>query len=324
MSDFVERFNPSDYSGLERVALLKKLDAATAAIFREAFINTEADEPFRRKIERVVCESNMAGIEEFSAEWHTLIKLKMRRMQLSRDFVCAAIDNLGGGTGFNLFERELITGSAAISGLYDEYYMQYLNSVQDQSILAAIAASPPSPDQKACYSHYTIVQHSEADGYSTTSFAKHFAESLAPIVAAMDSLITRLRAVPDLTDDQQNYIAFFEHYRLCHTSDADATTLEELWSELDRKWMDTKGDIQIVHDIETGYGDPLRMKATPVSESLALLHRRHYQKFSLFLFVTGLLFALSGRYLCGAERNDSFHPGPDDGVLSGQRHKDCQ
>jgi hypothetical protein len=24
-----------------------------------------------------------------------------------------------------------------------------------------------------------------------------------------------------------------------------------------------QGDIQVVHDIETGYGDPLRMKATP-------------------------------------------------------------
>ena len=33
--------------------------------------------------------------------------------------------------------------------------------------------------------------------------------------------------------------------------------------ELDRVWMDTRGPIQIVHDIETGYGDPLRVKATP-------------------------------------------------------------
>ena len=39
--------------------------------------------------------------------------------------------------------------------------------------------------------------------------------------------------------------------------------MEQLWADLDRKWMDCKGDIQIVHDIETGYGDPLRVKATP-------------------------------------------------------------
>lgn len=264
MSEFLEQFNQRDYDGLERVALLKKIDAVTTEIFRKSFVDTEEDATFKRKVERVVFESNMAGIEEFSTEWHSLIKLKMKRMQLTRDFVCAAVNNLANATGFNSFERELIIGSSTISGLYDEYYIRYLDAVQEPSVIEAIAANPPSPDQKECYSHYTIVQHTSA-GYSTVSFAKYFEECLAPIIAAMSDLINRLRAVPDLTADQLNYIAFFEHYRLCHTSDVTAEELEELWSELDRKWMDTKGDIQIVHDIETGYGDPLRMKATPVS-----------------------------------------------------------
>ena len=265
MAEFLARFHSTDYSGLERVALLKKLDVVTSSIFRESFIDTEGDAAMRRKIERVVFESNMAGLEEFSTEWYDLIKLKMQRMQLSRDFICAAINELGATTGFNAFERELITGSATISALYDEYYLQYLATVQEKYIVSTIAASPPAPSQRECYSHYTIVHHSPESGYTTTSFAKSFQTVLEPIIAAMDSLIENLRAVPDLSPDQQNYISFFEHYRLCHATDASAEVLEELWSELDRKWMDTKGDIQIVHDIETGYGDPLRMKATPVS-----------------------------------------------------------
>jgi hypothetical protein len=279
MAEFLQQFNTQDYAGLERVALLKKIDAVTTGIFRKSFVDTEADAGFKRKIEKVVFESNMAGIEEFSSEWHTLIKLKMRRMQLTRDFVCAAINNLADATGFNPFERELITGSSEISGLYDAYYIKYLDAVQEPSVIEAIAANPPSPSQKECYSHYTIVQHSPS-GYSTISFAKYFEGCLAPIIAAMDDLIGRLRACSTLTADQQNYIAFFEHYRLCHSSDVSAEALEELWSELDRKWMDTKGDIQIVHDIETGYGDPLRMKATPVSDLPAQLC------LSFFLFAT--------------------------------------
>ena len=47
--------------------------------------------------------------------------------------------------------------------------------------------------------------------------------------------------------------------------DASSEDLEAAWNELDRRWMDCKMPIQIVHDIETGYGDPLRVKATPVS-----------------------------------------------------------
>jgi hypothetical protein len=31
--------------------------------------------------------------------------------------------------------------------------------------------------------------------------------------------------------------------------------LEAAWRELDRKWMDTKMPIQLIHDIETGYGE---------------------------------------------------------------------
>jgi len=36
-----------------------------------------------------------------------------------------------------------------------------------------------------------------------------------------------------------------------------------MWTELDRVWMEIKYPIQIVHDIEDGYGDPLRTKIIP-------------------------------------------------------------
>ena len=190
--------------------------------------------------------------------------------------------------GFSEFERELILGCAKISSLYGDYYFEYLKAVQDPSITSRLASNPPSPESESdCYSHYTIVQHTEADGYSTISFAAFFADVLAPILAEMDSLVAKLHAVSDaascsaeVKQEHNAYIEFFQHYRLCHSCDASASELEELWAELDRKWMNMKvcisyvrqsidnmqflqGDIQIVHDIETGYGDPLRMKATP-------------------------------------------------------------
>jgi len=43
----------------------------------------------------------------------------------------------------------------------------------------------------------------------------------------------------------------------------DPGRLEDAWNLCDRKWMDCKGPLQIVHDIEDGYSDPLRAKQGP-------------------------------------------------------------
>lgn len=149
--------------------------------------------------------------------------------------------------GFSEFERELILGSTKISNLYGAYYFAYLEAVQDPSITTKLVMNPPCPDtQGDCYSHYTIVSHSEEGGYKTVSFAAHFVEVLAPILAEMDALVAKLQALSSTDTDgavaQEHaaYVAFFQHYRLCHSSDVSASELEELWSELDRKWMDMK------------------------------------------------------------------------------------
>jgi hypothetical protein len=265
MASFTAEFDLSLLDSAQRVVLLKKIDAITEKIFRETILNKETNSDLRDKIERVVFQSNLAGIEEFSEEFMFLIQKKMERMTLCRSGIAHALTTLGEATGFTAFERELIIGSTKISQLYDPYYLRYLEVVQAPRILQQIASSPPSTSADvACYSHYTVVDFDEVSGeYSTTSFAKAFEDVLQPIIAQFDSLLSQLRSLPNLTAENEADLTFLEHYRLCHATDSDSESLEALWTELDRKWMDTKGWIQIVHDIETGYGDPLRMKATP-------------------------------------------------------------
>lgn len=148
---------------------------------------------------------------------------------------------MGDATGFSEFERELILGSTNISSLYGAYYFAYLEAVQDPSITTKLVMEPPcASTQSDCYSHYTIVKY-DAGGYSTVSFAAHFAKVLAPIIAEMDTLVAKLQALSTPgSEEHAAYIAFFQHYRLCHSSDVSADELEELWSELDRKWMNMK------------------------------------------------------------------------------------
>lgn len=136
-------------------------------------------------------------------------------------------------------------GSTKISSLYGAYYFAYLEAVQDPSITTKLVMNPPCPDTEGdCYSHYTIVSHTEEGGYKTVSFAAHFAAVLAPILSEMDDLVVKLKTVSAtegaVAEEHAAYVSFFQHYRLCHSSDVSAPELEELWSELDRKWMDMK------------------------------------------------------------------------------------
>ena len=62
---------------------------------------------------------------------------------------------------------------------------------------------------------------------------------------------------------REAYIAFIEQYRASTALDGSPAALEAAWTELDVKWMDTTMPLQLVHDIEDGYGDPLSVKVQP-------------------------------------------------------------
>ena len=162
-------------------------------------------------------------------------------------------------------------------------------------------------------SHYTVVTAPRPEGgkegedggdgaapeYTATPFGTFFAESLAPVLEGFDTMIANLRAVAPIAGKEEDaadgegkdggggglqsnaqraaYVAYLSHYRVCLASTESAEKLEEMWTELDTLWMDTRGDIQIVHDIETGYGDPLRVKATP-DFSLRFLDSSTFEK----------------------------------------------
>ena len=50
-------------------------------------------------------------------------------------------------------------------------------------------------------------------------------------------------------------------HRAC-LAEMDVEQLDPQWERLDVLWMSVRHPIQVVHDIEYGYGDPLRTKAS--------------------------------------------------------------
>ena len=290
-----QKISSSD-SALTRVALLKSLEDASAAAFRATPAFTALKGEDLGLVERVVFQSNLAGVAEFSDEFFRVLGLKALRMQFCRDHVTDALQRLGDKSGFSAMERALVVGSAGISAAYDKYYFAFMRKVQDGRVKAKLEASPPAKDSPFMNS-YTILRLSGdgGDGGDAASselthapIAESFPDEVfAPVLAAFDACIKGLKEAhgaaaaaaaaaagdgagagaggdgsSSASYDWPAYIAFFEQYRAA-LAGTDIAALDDLWKELDRKWMDCKGPIQIVHDIETGYGDPLRVKATP-------------------------------------------------------------
>lgn len=253
---------------VRRVPLLKAIEDASAAAFEAETIDMVPDAALRKQIRAVVLESNMAGIEEFGETWYICIKAKMLRMSLCAEWTLEAMADEA--CGFDEFERALIAGACRLLPAYHDFYLAYLASVQEPEIIAALKANPPPTSDANLYSSYTIVAAAAGGGFTAVPFAQHFAECLEPVLAGFDTWIAECEAAataplsgPWSGADRAAYVAFLRAYRGGLALDADVVTLEAAWTEVDRLWMDCRMPIQLLHDIETGYGDPLRVKATP-------------------------------------------------------------
>ena len=94
---------------LQRVPLLKAIEAATARVFEADVLDKIDDPAWRLQVRRVVLESNLGGLEEFGDEWYKCIKEKMRRMNLCADWIVQAMEKQA-ACGFDAFERAFIAG----------------------------------------------------------------------------------------------------------------------------------------------------------------------------------------------------------------------
>ena len=255
---------------LNRVPLLKAIEAATAQIFEDRLGNI-ADKEWRQQVRRVVLESNMGGLKEFGNDWYACLREKMERMNLCAHWVVLAMEK--DACGFDLFERAVISGAAKMLPSYHNLYLAYLAAVQDPAVLKALEATPPAADDELIQSHYTVVKLAADESLTAEPFARHFSEPITPVLANFDEWIASCKAAATtMADDKvgpwdaaarETYIAFLEAYRAATALDEGPQALEAAWTLLDFKWMETAMPLQLVHDIEDGYGDPLSVKATP-------------------------------------------------------------
>ena len=247
------------------VELLKRIEAATGEAFRKSIGSGDNDAV------RVVFHSDMSGIKEGSEKFYDLLRLKCKRHSATRQLTAFALgDERGGTTGFSDFERALIRGCSRISDAYDEYWLAWMSAVQDPLLALALKDETPATleSKKNCphlLSPYTMIRCRKADDgsyeFSTEPYAVFLKEPLLPILSAFDACISELGSISS-TDAERYEVAYLQRYRDA-LSETDPSRLEAAWKATDEAWMECKAPLQVVHDIEDGYSDPLRAKQGP-------------------------------------------------------------
>ena len=225
------------------------------------------DDNMKGMINRAVFESNFAGIPK--QVLYEVLKWKCLRMSCARRLVVETLYQ--GNMGFKDWEKDLIIHSAFISQSYDPYYLAWLRAVEDETFNAAVkddSLTTQTNRKKERYflSPYTMIRarkNTDADGYSfkVEPYAVFFKDIIDTVLSTFKDAVEALNKHTD--EPEARYFAMYLTSYWQALGETDEEKLEDAWKLCDFKWMDTKSGIQIVHDIEDGYSDPLRAKQGP-------------------------------------------------------------
>lgn len=259
------------FTGLKRVELLKKVEEVANGLFtNDAEFKKHREILGKKRVDEVVkaiLESDFKIVDEFSEDFYKLYESAVAKENLTRELILAALENEQ--HGFTEFECILIDGSIAISNLYDTYYVSWLKEVHTSPAAKEIKKLQKSDPKKLkkiisrdkLNNHYTFIMFNKKEGFYQLPYATYLERDIQMIAETMLMVSTDLHEVAT-TDEEHLYAYYLKHYAYCLLTE-DEDKLEEYWEELDYIWMDVRNKIQVVHDMEYGYGDPLRTKVIP-------------------------------------------------------------
>ncbi|CAL8470879.1 g10421 [Coccomyxa elongata] len=258
----------SGLSGKKGVDLLKAIEGATRSIVKDS-ISFESDRNLlgvsveqQQRLLKAVLDQQWPGIPEYSEEFFKVYSAASRRQQFTRAYVRKALETLD--HGFSAFDRNLLRYASLVNDAYDVWYQAWAKAVQGNATAKRLAQDDKEGKvPKAMYNHYTIISMTSDGEYTQASYATYFPAEIGSIVSIFDEWIAEMSKVE--AEDaavKADYLDYLKQYRTC-LAETDIDRLEDEWRILDEKWMRIRYWIQIVHDIEYGYGDPLRCKVSP-------------------------------------------------------------
>lgn len=225
------------------------------------------DEDSVKKVLRAVLCGDWEGIKEYSDVFYKVYDSVSARQLFVRALIRKVLEDVD--HGFSDFDTVLIKHSSEISDGYDVYYKKWLQSVRNSDAAQKILEMQKDDESgllkviegKGLDNQYTIIVLEDGE-FVHVPYSVFFENEIRPILDAFDKMTSEMDKLDDLSADQKTLIQNLKQYRKC-LAVSDFDQLDAEWKKLDEMWMDDKYPIQVVHDIEYAYGDPLKVKVIP-------------------------------------------------------------
>lgn len=272
--------NQNKLKKYKRLELLKEIEEI---VNKEIIKSTELEE-FRNSLGEdnkklllsAVLDSDFQKCKEYSPLFYKLYKKATFKQEIMRFFISKEL--IKTNRGFSQEELIILQMYLKISKVYDKYYISWAkffrNSSSAKNILNEIKTKGIKNNtilnSQDFINNYTVNIFKEGKYHTYTYyylFKKYFENFNKYLLDASQSLEN---IASENSIKYAKYLRQIAKSLMCE----DKTIIEKEWEKVDVLWMDIKTDFQIVHDIETGYADPLRTKVIP-EFSLRILDNKY-------------------------------------------------
>lgn len=220
-----------------------------------------------KKVLRAVLDGDWEGINEYSDVFYKVYDSASSRQCLVRAVIREVLENTD--HGFSVFDAILIKHSSEISDRYDVYYKKWLQAVRNSDAAGKILEMQKDDEaglrkiieKQNLDNQYTIIVLKDGE-FADVPYSVFFENEIKPILESFDKMTGEMEKLEDLSVEQKTLVQNLKQYRKC-LAISDRDQLDAEWEKLDDMWMDDKYPIQVVHDIEYAYGDPLKVKVIP-------------------------------------------------------------
>ncbi len=243
----------------------------------ENSLKNEKEIPFGFSLEQICTasiKSDFGSVKENTPEFWYLYDKAFEYNCIIRDLIKQSLTS--GKIEMSEFDRLYLLMIIDVSKYYSFYYKSWLKTVLNEKVYTYITSQlnldrdgfMDTVKELGFDNNYTVlipksgVEEVESiDDLESIPYAVYFKNDLAPIVSSFSSFIDKVKNMY-LSEEQKIVIEHIRAYQDLLTEEK-IKNLETKGARLDEIWMDNKYWIQLVHDIETDYADPLGCKIIP-------------------------------------------------------------
>jgi len=226
--------------------------------------------PFtEEQIRSAVFFSDFSFVREGSADFFKVYDLASQYYSEIR----SEIRNWTESADITPFEKEFIIGTTFISDAYVQYYKRWLQTMISSPVAKfltkELSANAEETHKKVkvlgLLSPYTVITSTSDtvtwENLTQVLYAEYFEPEIQNIVSAFGRMRERVAPVA-VADEERNMSKLLQEY-VKALQCINLKEVDNFWRNVDVAWMNSTFWIQIVHDIESHYGDPLGVKIIP-------------------------------------------------------------